>query len=149
MLIVENGVVSWPPAPLATVDQADVYAQARGWSDWAAITPERKSGAILDASTFIKASYRPPVKDTNAIEAQIADATIEAARLSLSGPLLGGNAAGQRAKRSVKAGSVAVEYAEASTSDLLAARLALVTALLRAVGVHAIGAGANVRLAKS
>lgn len=149
MLVVENGVVSWPLGPLATVDQADAYAQARGWSDWTVLAPERKSGAILDASTFVRSSYRPPAQVSETIEAQIADAVVEAARLSLSAPLLGGDAAGQRARKSVKAGSVAVEYETATSADLRAARTALVTAMLRAAGVYAVGSGVNVRLAKS
>ncbi|MNR39346.1 hypothetical protein D3C85_1575530 [compost metagenome] len=89
MLIVENGVVSWPAGPLATVDQADDYAAARGWSDWAALAPERKSGAILDASAYVRASYRPPAKANTAVEEQISEAVIEAARLSLTSPLIG------------------------------------------------------------
>lgn len=149
MLVVENGVVSWPVGPLATVQQADAYAQARGWSDWAALTAERKSGAILDATTFVRSSYRPPAKVSEAAEAQIADAVIEAARLSLTSPLLGGDAAGQRARKSAKAGSVAVEYETATSADLRAARTALVTAMLRAAGVYAVGSGINVRLARS
>ncbi len=84
MLIVENGAVRWPSGPLATVDQADAYAQARGWSDWAALMPEQKGGAILDASAYVRASYRPPAKANTAVEEQISEAVIEAARLSLS-----------------------------------------------------------------
>lgn len=148
MLVFENGVVSWPLGPFATVEQADAYATARGWSDWA-VQPERKAGAILDASTFIRSAYRPPAKITEAVESQISDAVIEAARLSLTSPLLGGDAAGQRARKSVKAGSVAVEYETATSADLRAARTALITAMLRAAGVFMIGSGVNVKLAKS
>lgn len=148
MLVVENGVVSWPLGPLATAEQADAYATARGWADWAA-ADARKAGAILDVSTFVRSAYRPPAKVTEAIEAQIADAVVEAARLSLTSPLLGGDAAGQRARKSVKAGSVSVEYETATSADLRAARTALVTAMLRAAGVHAVGSGVNVGLAKS
>lgn len=149
MLIVEDGIVAWPSGPMATVDQADAYAAARGWSDWTVLTPERKSGAILDASTYVRSAYRPPAGVTEAIEDQITDAVIEAARLSLTSPLLGGDAAGQRARKSVKAGSVAVEYETATSADLRAARTALVTAMLRAAGVYPAGSGANVRLIKS
>lgn len=149
MLVVENGMVSWPLGPLATVEQADAYAAARGWSDWTAVQPERKAGAILDASTFVRSAYRPPAQVSEAIEGQITDAAIEAARLSLTSPLLGGDVAGQRARKSVKAGSVAVEYETATPADLRAARTALVTAMLRAAGVFGIGSGVNVKLAKS
>lgn len=149
MLVVENGVVSWPVGPLATVEQADAYAQARGWSDWAARTAERKSGAILDASTYVRASYRPPAKVCTSVERQISEAVIEAARLSLTSPLIGGDKAGQAARKSVKAGSVAVEYEASSAESRSAARLALVAGLLRYAGVFAIGSSTNVRLAKS
>lgn len=141
-------MTAWTLDPLATVEQADAYATARGWADWS-IQPERKTAALLDASTYIKACYRAPAATTEAVDEMISEAAIEAARLSLSGPLIGGNAAGQRARKSVKAGSVAVEYDTASTKDLTAARTALVTAMLRAAGVYLVGGGINVRLAKS
>lgn len=109
MLVVENGTVSWPDGPLATVVEADAYAEARGWADWAALADEKKSAAILDATTFITASYRPPALASDAVEKSIRAAAIEAARLAFKAPLIGGEAAGQRGKKSVKAGSVAVE----------------------------------------
>lgn len=142
-------MTAWTLDPLATVEQADAYAVARGWADWVALPPERKSAALLDASTYIKACYRAPAATTEAEDEMIIEAAIEAARLSLSGPLIGGNAAGQRARKSVKAGSVAVEYDTASTKDLTAARTALVAAMMRAAGVYLAGGGVNVRLAKS
>jgi len=149
MLSVENGTVAWDLGPMVTVEDADTYAVARGWADWSALAEPRKSAAILDASTYVRSAYRPPARTGEAVEAQIKDAVIEAARLALAAPLLGGAEAGKRARKSVKAGSVAVEYDGASSGDLNKARLALVTAMLRAAGVFAIGAGVNVRLAKS
>lgn len=149
MLSVENGTVAWDLGPMVTVEDADTYAAARGWADWSALAGPRKSAAILDASTYVRSAYRPPARVGEAVEAQIKDAVIEAARLALAAPLLGGAEAGKRARKSVKAGSVAVEYDGASSGDLNKARLALVTAMLRAAGVYAIGAGVNVRLAKS
>ncbi|WP_295198729.1 hypothetical protein [uncultured Brevundimonas sp.] len=149
MLVVENGVVRWSTDPLATVEQADAYAGQRLWADWSALLPEQKVAAILDASSFIRSSFRAPAVATDAIEAQISEAAIEAARLSLTSPLIGGHTAGQRAKTSVKAGSVAVEFEKVSTRDLRTARLSLVTALLRAAGVLGTGGGVNVALSKS
>lgn len=149
MLSVENGMVAWGLGPMVTVADADTYATARGWADWSALAEPRKSAAILDASTYVRSAYRPPARVGEAVEAQIKDAVIEAARLSLTGPLLGGAKAGTRARKSVKARSVAVEYESASASDLNKARLALVSAMLRAAGVFAIGAGVNIGLAKS
>lgn len=131
---------------LTTVAQADAYATARGWADWLALTAVRKGAAILDASTFVRVSYLPPATQSMAGDTAIADAVAEAARLSLSAPLLGGEAAGKPAKRRVKAGSVEVEYAEAS--DLRRDRLALVDALLLAAGARPAG-GLNVRLVRA
>lgn len=149
MLSGENGTVSWGYAPMVTVEEADTYANDRGWADWSVLAEARKTAAILDASTYVRSAYRPPARVGEAVEAQIKDAVIEAARLSLTSPLLGGADAGKRIRKSVKAGSVVVEYDGASTGDLNKARLALVTAMLRAAGVYAVGVGVNVRLAKS
>lgn len=150
MLNVENGAVAWDLDPMVTVEQADDYATVRGWSDWAALTEPRKAAAILDASTYVRSVYSPPAKVCDAVAVAVINAAvIEAARLSLTGPLLGGAEAGKRVRKSVKAGSVAVEYDSASAGDLNKARMALVTAMLRFAGVYAVGAGVNVRLAKS
>lgn len=149
MLIVENGSVAWDAGPMVTVAQADAYASDRGWTEWAALDEARKSAAILDASTYVRSVYRPPAKVSDATEDQISGAVIEASRLAVSAPLMGGADAGKRVRRSVKAGSVAVEYEGTSTGDLNKARLALVIAMLRAAGAYAIGSGVNVRLAKS
>lgn len=149
MLVVENGVVGWSSDPLATVEQADDYASARLWADWSALQPAQKTAAILDASSFIRSSFRAPSVATDAIKTQISEAAIEAARLALTSPLLGGSAAGQQVRRSFKAGSVAVDYETSSAAERRTARLALVTALLRAAGVYPVSGGANIKLSKS
>lgn len=149
MLVIENGTVRWPVGPMVEVDDADAYASARGWTDWAALAQPRKTAAVLDASTYVRASFAPPARADEATEGTIQEAVIEAARLSLTGPLIGGDAAGKAARRSVKAGSVSVEFDAQSPEALRSARLALVTSLLRSAGVLSAGQSANVRLAKS
>lgn len=131
---------------LVTGEHADAYAAARGWSDWSALTAERKASALLDASTFVRVSYSAPQVLVPGVETLVADAVTEAARLSLSAPLLGGEAAGKPAKKRVKAGSVEVEYADAG--GLNAARLALVNGLLIAAGARPLGGG-SVRLVRA
>lgn len=134
MLVFEDGVVIWGSDPLATVEQADAYAEARGWSDWAALTPEQKAVAILDASTYVKAVYRPPLTIYTTTNDQIANAIIEAARLTLTGPLLGVPEDPQVLRE--KVGPIEVEYAERKAGDARRSRLALIFAMLRAAGVR-------------
>ncbi|WP_404415532.1 hypothetical protein [Brevundimonas vesicularis] len=138
------GLYAWTSDPLATVEQADAYALARGWTDWLALTEERRSSALLDASTYIKATYSAPYPVTASMELAIQSAAIEAARLSLTSPLIGGDV--DPAIKSVKAGSAAVEF-EAS-AKARSSRLALVAALLRSVGIQG-GSTINVPLRKA
>lgn len=134
MLVLEDGVVSWGSDPLATVEQADAYATARGWSDWAALNPTQKAVAILDASTYVKAVYRPPLNIYTTTDEQVSNATIEAARLTLTGPLMGVAEDPQVLRE--KVGPIEVQYAERKAGDDRRARLALVVAILRAAGVR-------------
>ena len=133
---------------LATVEQVTAYATARGWSDWAALTLEQKTAAVLNASTFVRVSYRAPQTISAAVDQAVTDAVAEAARLSLTGPLLGGSDAGKAAKRRVQAGSVSVEYADRSTASLRGDRLALVNAMLVAAGARSLS-GVDVPLQRA
>jgi hypothetical protein len=143
-----SGVAAWTLDPLATISAADIYASARTWTDWSDAAAEKKAGALLDASTFVRASYRAPALLSAAQTTLIESAVIEAARLALTSPLMGGAAAGQRVKKSVRAGSVAVEYAAADPRRLNADRLQLVTAILGSVGLRR-ASGVNVPLSKA
>lgn len=145
LLVGHGRSVAWTDEPLATVQQADDYASARVWSDWAALSEAQKTAAILDASTFIKVTYTARTL-TLAQEAQVTAAAIEAARLSLSGPLIGAVEDPQVLKESMKGFST--EYAEVKPGSANTARLALVSALLRSAGLSG-GSSVNVPLRKA
>lgn len=140
------GVVEWSPDPLATVEQADAYASARGWSDWAALQPGQKTVALLDASTFIKVTYSPPLRLTASQTDLIVSATVEAARLALSGPLIGAVEEPQVLEERLK--DLQTKYAEVKPGSARTSRLALVSALLRSAGLRG-GSTINVPLRKA
>ena len=73
---------------------------------------------------------------------------IEASRLALSAPLMGGDAAASAQMTQVSAGSVSVAWAAKSVTQGRADRLALVNAMLRSLGVGG-ASGLNVGLRKS
>lgn len=148
MMLIEGGAVAWSADPLATVIGANAYATARGWADWLVLNEARKAAAILDASAYVRVSFTAPQITGAAVDAAVSNAVIEAARLTLTGPLLGGDLAGSRAQKAVRAGSVSVEYESGSTASLRNARLALVNGMLRAAGAYGAG-GLNVRLVRS
>lgn len=134
MLTVGSGSsLAWSGDPLVTVGEVDAYATARGWSDWAALTPERKLAATLDASTYVKVTYRAPDRYTAAQEALIKDAASEAARLSLTEPLIG--AVEQPQVLRERLDKLETEYAEVKPGAARQSRLALVSALLRSAGL--------------
>lgn len=140
------GAPEWSSDPLATVQQADDYASARGWSDWAALQQGQKSAAILDASTFIKVTYQPPRRLSASQSDLIVSATVEAARLALSGPLLGAVEEPQVLREKLK--DLETTYAEAKPGAARTSRLALVSALLRSAGLRG-GSTVNVPLRKA
>lgn len=129
-----------------TIQQADDYATARNWTDWSALSDPQKSAAILDASTFVKVSYQPPRATTASQLASIQAGTIEAARLSLSGPLIGAVEEPQILKERLK--DLSTEYAEQKPGSAATSRLALVSALLRSAGLQG-GSSINVPLRKA
>jgi len=147
MLTVGNGaLLTWGDDPLATVEQANAYATARKWADWLALDPADAAVAILDASTFIKISYRPPYCYTTAQATMIQNAAIEAARLTLSGPLIGAVEEPQVLREKLK--DLETTYAEIKPGSTLNSRLALVAAMLRAAGLSG-GSTINVPLRKA
>lgn len=146
MLASSGRSVVWSDDPLATVQQADDYAAAREWSDWAALSEAKKTTAILDASTFIKVSYSPGRLLTDRETALVVSATVEAARLSLTAPLIGGVEEPQVLKEGMK--GFTTEYAEVRPGSASIARLALVSALLRSAGLSG-GSTVNVPLRKA
>lgn len=138
--------VVWSDEPLATVQQADDYAAAREWSDWAALSEAKKTIAILDASTFIKVSYSPSRVLTARESDLVTSAAIEAARLSLTAPLIGGVEEPQILKEGMK--GFTTEYAEMKPGAANTSRLALVSGLLRSAGLSG-GSTVNVPLRKA
>lgn len=136
-LVVQNGKVVWSSSPLVLTADANAYAAARGWTDWAAaVTAGTADAAILDASTFIRAYYGPPSALTAEAELSATSAVIEAARLALASPLLGGDQSTQAVIRE-KVGPLETQYAAPrDPSAVRDDRLALVTALLIAAGAR-------------
>lgn len=151
-LVIEGGKVTWGPGRYATVQQADDYASEREWTDWAAATSQRRSAAVLDASTFIRFSYVPPAIASTVAEALITEATIVAARLSLAAPLAAGNTASEPQLIRKKTGPLEKEWAAptaTSVRDAEARRFSLVNSMLAAAGAYRIGTGRNIPLAKA
>lgn len=144
-----DGVSAWSTDPLSATSDVTAYATARGWADWASAAAGARDAAVLEASTYVRAAWKPPAQYSQGQDDAIQDSVAEIARLALSGPLLGGNDAGKRARTSVKAGSVAVTYAEGQATDLQRQRLSLASLMLQAAGAILRGGGVNVRLAKS
>lgn len=124
----------WEAGALVPTADVTTYATDRNWSDWLAATEAAQDAAVLDASTYVRAVWTPPVEYTEAKDDAIADAIAEASRLALSGALLGGSAAGADARLAVSAGSVSVTYAGRSAKALRGERMALVSAMLRSAG---------------
>lgn len=136
----------WTGEPLATIQQADNYAEPRGWADWLALQDAQKTAALLDATTFITATYAAPRRLAPSQEALITNAAIEAARLTLSGPLIGVVQEPQILKEGMK--GFVTEYAEQKAGAAFASRLSLVSALLRSAGLCG-GSTINVPLRKA
>lgn len=146
---VTDGVPAWTSGALTDEPRATAYATARGWTDWAGASKPAREAAIMEASTYVRAAWKPPAAYSETQDNSIQDGVTEAARLALTAPLIGGNDAGKAARKRVKAGSVEVENAEATAVDLQRQRLSLASLLLQAAGAVLRGSGANVRLAKS
>lgn len=153
---------------LASLAEADAYAAQRGWEDWAAASELTREGALRDATNYVVANARWPgrlasldqvlpfprvgLKDAEGriitgTPAAVKNATIEAARLSLSAPLMGGPSEPIVIRERVE-GAVEVEYAEQKAADLRRDRLAWVWSLLRSAGATRVG-GVNVPLLKA
>lgn len=156
-----------PDESFATLAEADAYAAARGWTDWAEASEPAKEGGLRDATNYIVANARWPgrvvdleqvgpfprtgLKDVEGrtitgTPGAVKSATIEAARLSLSAPLLGG--ASDPIVIREKVDTIEVAYAEQKAADLRRDRLAWVWSLLRSAGAKQAG-GVNVALSKA
>lgn len=152
----------------ATVAESVTYATARGWTDWTEAELATQEAKLREATDYITFSTRWPGRLVDSAQvlpfprsglydregryiegtpAAVKSATIEAARLALSGPLIGGAAEGQVVIRS-KVGPIEEEFSEPrAASDVRRDRLAFVMMLLRGAG--AIIGGVNIPLQKS
>jgi hypothetical protein len=151
----------------ATVAEADTYAAARGWTDWAAAGTPAKEAALRNGTAYVTVAARWPGELADydqllawprlyaydregryleGIPTAVKSATIEAARLALTTSLMAGT--GARVTKRVKAGPVEVEYADTSPASLRNDRLTYIHALLRSIGATIAG-GTMVALSKS
>jgi hypothetical protein len=153
-----NSYVDW--------DYIETYAEARGWTDWAAATDDAKEIAILSATIYLDASYswkgaiaaetqalawpREGVRDREGREItgvpqRIKDACCELARMNITAALVTSRTEAEIA--SVQAGSVSVTYARGNRVSE-AERFAWVDRLL--TGLHSGRAGGiNIQLSKA
>lgn len=153
----------------ATVAESITYATARGWADWLAAETATQEAKLREATDYITSSARWPGRLADSAQvlpfprdglydregryiegtpAGVKNATIEAARLALSGLLIGGTTDAQSVVRE-KVGSLEVGYSSPrGAADVRRDRLAYVHLLLRATGAI-IGGGVSVPLLKS
>jgi hypothetical protein len=151
----------------ATLAEADAYAAARAWADWAALTTGQKETRLIEASMYLDTSYtwrgritdhaqemswpRIGVRDAegrlidnDAIPAKLKAAQIEYARISE--PLVPDQAQGTVSQ--ITAGSVSIAFKSGQTATE-AERYRSIDRLLTGLYIARAGAIRNVRLGKS
>ncbi len=158
----------------ATLAEADAYAMKRDWTDWAAASTTTRRAKLRESRDYIVTMYRWPssyVVDSAQLGPwprqyaydregrlltgtpdQVKAAQIEAARVALTGPLLGkGGDTSERGIKSEKiAGVIETTYDDLAPADQMRVdRLAYVDALLKSTGASGGSGGVNVRLLKS
>ena len=152
----------------ATLAEADAYASARSWADWAALTDAVKESRLTDAALYIDTSYtfkgvitssaqvmawpRTGVEDSegrliasDAYPERLKAAQIEYARLASSG-LVTNDTAGD--VKAIQAGSVAITFKDRQTASE-AARYRSIDRLLTGLYTARAGLLRNVRLGKA
>jgi hypothetical protein len=113
-----------------SVADADAYAAATGWADWAAATTGAKQSALIAATRYIEASYRfkgellkltqslawprydvydQDLRPLTGVPYQVKAATCELARLALTTPLTPAPEVAAIKRKKIKAGSVETE----------------------------------------
>lgn len=99
-----------------TVEEADAYAQPRGWSDWAGASTNDKTAALRRGQDAIASSYNSQWAvdfDNDDAPNQVKFAIVEAARRELDDPgSMQPDLDRGGAITSMKAGSVALTYAD-------------------------------------
>lgn len=152
----------------ATLAEANTYATARGWTDWAALTDAAKELRLTEAAVYLDTSYswkgsiasetqamswpRTGVKDlegrtiaSDAYPARLKDAQIELARLA-STALVTNDAQGE--VKSIQAGSVGITFKDAQNVNE-AAKYRSIDRLLTGLYLSRAGLVRNVRLSKA
>jgi hypothetical protein len=152
----------------ATLAEADAYAAARSWADWAALTDPAKEARLTEAAVYLDTSYawkgsitstaqimswpRTGVVDgegrtlaSDAYPDRLKAAQIELARLA-SATLVTNDATGE--VKQIQAGSVGITFKDAQTVNE-AAKYRSIDRLLTGLFTSRAGLLRNVRLAKS
>lgn len=132
--------------PAVTVEEANVYAELRGWTNWAG-SDAGKIGALRRSQDFIAATYNSRWKDVwlnSETPEEVKYAIIEGAKRELVSPnSLSPDVTAATARKRVKVeGAVEVEYAVGSgklTAADMRPDIAIIESLL--AGFLARGAG--------
>jgi hypothetical protein len=152
----------------ATLAEADAYASARSWADWAALTDAVKELRLTEAATYIDTSYtfkgtitssaqvmawpRTGVVDSegreiaaDAYPTRLKEAQIELARIASAG-LVTNDTAGE--VTALTAGSVSLTFKDRQTA-IEAAKYRSIDRLLNGLYLARAGLLRNVRLGKA
>lgn len=153
----------------ATLAEADAYAAARSWADWAALTTAAKELRLTEAAIYLDTSYswkgsitseaqamswpRTGVVDlegrtiaSDAYPARLKAAQIELARLASTTALVTNDAQGE--VKSIQAGSVGITFKDAQNVNE-AAKYRSIDRLLTGLFLSRAGLVRNVRLSKA
>jgi len=152
----------------ATLAEADAYATARSWSDWALLTDAAKEARLIEAAVYLDTSYawkgtitataqvmawpRTGVIDgegrtiaSDAYPSRLKDAQTELARLATE-TLVTNDATGE--VKAIQAGAVSITFKDAQTVNE-AAKYRTIDRLLTGLFTSRAGLVRNVRLLKS
>jgi hypothetical protein len=152
----------------ATLAEADAYAAARSWADWALLTDEAKEARLTEAAQYLDTSYtwkgritataqamswpRTGVVDaegrtiaSDAYPERLKSAQIEYARLAAAA-LVANETAGEVS--AIQAGSVSITFKDGQTASE-AARYRSIDRLLTGLYVARAGLMRNLRLGKA
>jgi len=133
-LVVEDGTGLANANTYASAGDADDYADAKGWTEWAALTAPQKEAALIEATVYLDSSFEfigdlyistqalnwPRVdaydrqgRHYEALPQRIVDVCIELAYLARSGPLVASIT--EASLKKIKAGPVELEYTAAGS----------------------------------
>jgi hypothetical protein len=163
---VETGTGSATSNSYATVAEADTYFLDRNIADWAALDNAVKQAALIEATSYINNNYyltgcypnnedqalqvpcsglvdcNSKIYEDNEIPAKLKEAVLIAAKQFSEGTKL--NDPIERATKSEKAGSVAVEYMDGATSQAIQSEINSIMNFLTCGNVSISGTSINV-----